>query len=431
MAYQYHPETDPDCIDPALKASKHPVFPPCDHFFVGTLSELLNTSFPLTAPKGTMAPPPRPSRDTTPLHPVFQHSYAESASVADSQWDHDDPPQGFYDSATCSLSGCNNPEQCDSSDCCKQPNCLHAPGSDTPPGPTDGHRELHQTDGLLDAQEDYRREEPISCQWLLQDQPCAASPQTLNDLGDHVYYKHIQPQKQQTCQWDKCNNVIDPQELVVHHAHDHHLDSYVCLWQDCKAPNFSSTDALDEHIKLVHTQRFDCHWAGCEVANDHSKDLTTHVYQEHLNISTAEPLQDPDHSPYAASSHDSNVISPGQTPNMPVSSSNTTTMSSPYTDGPPNLQKFHLCMWKFDTIPSDGTIYCGESIFGLEIDFEKHVQAHVTKTVVGGPKGHALVCKWHLCARDEAPFRDRSMLNRHIHTHTGCMRFLPCRKVGC
>jgi len=367
-----------------------------------------------------MAPLPRLSRDTTPLLPSSQQSCAGSFSVADSQWGHDLSAQEFHDSTTCSLSVCKNPDQCDSKDCCKDADCLVTLDSaDRPLSAGNDDPEFDEYSSLFN----HDQQDPLSCQWLLPGQPCAVSPPTLDALSDHVYHDHIQPQTQQLCQWNKCNDVVDPQELVDHLSHDHHLDAYVCLWQDCKAPNFSSSEALDEHIKLMHTKSFDCHWGGCEVANNDPGDLTTHVYQEHLNISTGQPLQYPNPSPHTGSSYNSNINSRDQTPDIPITSSNTTATSSQDANEASNLQIIHKCMWELGTGQSEKRDYCGESIFGTENDLQKHVEEQHTneKSALGRGKGDGYICKWHNCARGKNLLRDRFSLNRHLYKHTGCM----------
>lgn len=453
-----------------------------------------------------MAPLPCRIRDATPLLPSSEYSGEESFSVENSSA-RDFPAQaspaqysstqGFHGSDTCSLSDCRNPLECSSPDCCKDTDCIGSGGLESPYDFAGQNTSLDY-DNLFDYDQRYPLI-PLSCQWLLTGQPCAVSPKSLHALGDHVIHDHIEPQTQQICQWDHCNDIIGPQNLLDHFSHDHQLDNYVCLWQNCKAPGFSSSEALDEHIRLMHTKRIDCHWGGCEVAGNDPGALKTHVYQDHLNISTGQAQQYPgrlsytsfshnsnmnsrqqapisphassqpgssqrppytERSPYENSSHGSNtdsrnpivvpiassytitgpqlqycfpqpciesspngdVDSQEETPNISFNSSEiTSTASSQDQTEPSDVTKLHTCMWR--TSDLQVPIYCRHEIFGTENELQDHVEAQHTnvKYMTALEEGDDWVCRWYGCPRGaKQPFRDRSSLNRHMFSHTGC-----------
>lgn len=275
----------------------------------------------------SMAPPQRPSCGANSILPstekyveesfsaqeiLLQTSSAQVSSTRGSST-RNSSAQGFHDSDTCSLSGCRNPLECSSPKCCKDADCVEFVDSESFFASTDQDADFFPSE----------RQKTLSCQWVLPGRTCTVSPNSLQDLGNHIIHDHIEPQTQQRCQWDHCNDVVDPGELVNHLSHNHHPDSYVCLWKGCETTNFSSSDALDQHFKLVHTKTIDCRWGGCGVAGHNFGVVKNHVYNEHLNISLDQAQRHPGHFSYSSSSYDTNFFPNQPTPVASFASSQT------------------------------------------------------------------------------------------------------------
>ena len=325
-------------------------------------------------------------------------------------------PPRFDNSTTCSLSGCQDPDQCSSRRCCDSADCLEDCCSE-PWRATEDHI---ADPGDYSTLYDHSLQNPLSCQWLLPGQQCAVSPQSLDDLGDHVFQDHIQPQNQQLCHWNKCNDLVEPQQLVDHLSQYHHTDAYVCLWQDCES-SFMSLEALDGHIKATHMQSFDCHWAGCEVANDDPKDLAVHVYQEHLHIKDLDQVPDIPSNISCQTLLDranhSNILRQ-QIPDFQPKTSQLSTLPSQDAIELSIQPKSRVCQWIDERVDT----CCGQSFVGAGNELQGHVErAHTKKKSVLDPKkGEGYYCRWHGCLRKGNAFRDRSSLNRHLYIHTGC-----------
>jgi hypothetical protein len=77
-----------------------------------------------------------------------------------------------------------------------------------------------------------------------------------------------------------------------------------------------------------------------------------------------------------------------------------------------DVDALYLCKWKQD----GATSMCGQR-FRSEEDLHNHVKTnhldHCSRTEVG------FECKWDSCQRDK-PFNQKSKLDRHMNTHTGC-----------
>ena len=332
----------------------------------------------------------------------------------------------IHGSSTCSLSACQDSSLCKDQECCRDAECL---------GLNDfaGRSISNDFDAVEQSTEFpnlYGSSDRLACQWLDTGQFCDASPPTWDALGSHIFENHIQPQTQQICHWNECNDIVDYQKLPRHLSHEHELGEYVCLWTGCQAAPFSSSDELDEHIQLMHVKGLDCHWAGCDVVNNDPRDLTNHVFNEHLrpNISIPQPVHDPDLNSRAWLSESSASRSVSQNPVLiPQSSGRSTNSNARASSSPSNVQlgdsnrqKVYVCGW---TVQLRGRIdQCRARVHGTENDLQKHVEdMHTAKKTI-----HGYVCNWKDCSKDGMPFKDRFSLNRHIQRHTGCMWLTNC-----
>ena len=259
------------------------------------------------APAGDMPPPPTPgllSGFQTPSDGVCSVDNCESGCNP-----------SLFDFGTCSLSQCNNLEQCTSEECCKEPACLdHDSISATRRESIDFSAEdqyasssQHQfanNGALFPAYDnlgfDNIDDDPVQCHWLLPDQECDITAPTKDALSQHVFNDHIQPETSLTCGWSNCEEQIDAQQFTEHLWNNHHPEqhvpeSYVCLWEGCREV-FEDSEQLEMHMELAHThmESIDCRWGGCSTITTNSAELRSHVNQEHLNIQVqpAFPLPD-------------------------------------------------------------------------------------------------------------------------------------------
>ena len=250
------------------------------------------------AAAGEMLPPPTPG-----LLSGLQTPYEGTCSVTNCESGCNPSVVG---SGTCSLSQCNNLEQCTSEECCKEPACLdHCSvpatrrqsidfsgddqhGSSFQGQPINSSAVFPASDNLPGF--DNIHDNPVQCHWLLPDQECDITAPNKNALSQHVFHDHIQPEINLTCGWSECEEQINAQQLTdhmwnSHHPEQHVPDSYVCLWDGCMEM-FADAEQLETHMETDHThmESIDCRWGGCGTVTTNSTELQSHVNHEHLQL---------------------------------------------------------------------------------------------------------------------------------------------------
>ena len=209
-------------------------------------------------------------------------------------------------SGTCSLSQCNNVDQCTSEDCCREPACLdHSSLPTTRPESIDFasedqyispvQQQFVNSGAVFPAYDDLPGfqnldKNAVQCHWLLPDQQCDIIAPTNDALSQHIFHDHIQPGTSLTCGWFDCDEQINAQHLTDHVWNNHHPeqhvpDSYICLWDGCMEM-FSDAEQLETHMEVAHTQMesIDCRWGGCGTIATNSAELQSHVNKEHLHL---------------------------------------------------------------------------------------------------------------------------------------------------
>lgn len=284
----YDPQPAPTIMDFPAEASgfSHPTVPNVVDFTKGK------------APARDMPPPPTPG-----LLSDFQTPCEGTCSVTNCESGCNPSVVG---SGTCSLSQCNNSDQCTSEECCREPACLdHESVPTTRRESIDFSAEdqyasssQHQfasSSAVFPAYEnlpgfDNTNHDPMQCHWLLPDQQCDITAPTKDALSQHVFHDHIQPETSLACGWSDCDEQIDAQQLTTHlwnshHPEQHVPDSYVCLWDGCMEM-FSDAEQLETHMEVAHTQMesIDCRWGGCGTITTNSAELQSHVNREHLHL---------------------------------------------------------------------------------------------------------------------------------------------------
>ena len=294
----YDPQPAPTIMDFPAEASKysHPTVPNAVDFTKGKASA------------GDMLPPPTPgllSGVQTPCEGTCSVTNCESGCNP-----------SVVGSGTCSLSQCNNLDQCTSEECCKEPACLDHDSVPTTRresidfGAEDQYGfssqlQFANSSAAFPAYDnlpgfDNIDDDPVQCHWLLPDQECDITAPTKDALSQHVFHDHIQPETSLTCGWSDCEEQIDAQQLTDHlwsnHYPEQHVpDSYVCLWDGCMEM-FSDAEQLETHMEVTHThmERIDCRWGGCGTITTNSAELQSHVNEEHLHLHTQPPFSSPD-----------------------------------------------------------------------------------------------------------------------------------------
>lgn len=250
------------------------------------------------APAGGMPPPPTPG-----LLGGFQTPHEGPCSVTNCESGCNPSVTG---SGTCSLSQCNNLDQCTSEECCKEPACLD---HDSVPTSRRESIDLSAEDQYASSSQhqfanssamfpaydnlpgfDNIDDDPNQCHWLLPDHECDITAPTKDALSQHVFHDHIQPETSLTCEWSDCDEQIDAQQLTDHMWNSHRPEqyvpeSYICLWDGCREM-FSDAEQLETHMEVAHTpmESVDCRWGGCGTIITNSAELQSHVNQEHLHL---------------------------------------------------------------------------------------------------------------------------------------------------
>lgn len=284
----YDPQPVPSIMNSLADSSgfSHPTVPNVVDFTEGK------------APAGEMPPPPTPG-----LPSGFQTPCEGTCSITNCE---SGCNPSVIDSGTCSLSQCNNLEQCTSEECCKEPACL---AHDSVPATrresidfsaedqyaSPSQHQFVNSGSVFPAYDnlagfDIIDDDPVQCHWLLPDQECDITALTKDALSQHVFQDHIQPEVSLTCGWSDCEEQIDAQQLTdhlwnSHHPEQHVPESYVCLWDRCMEI-FTDAEQLEMHMEFAHThmESIDCRWGGCGTITTNSAELQSHVNQEHLHL---------------------------------------------------------------------------------------------------------------------------------------------------
>ena len=209
-------------------------------------------------------------------------------------------------SATCSLSRCNNLNQCTSEECCREPTCLDHSSLLTPRRESidfnagNSFASSHSQHQLANSGVvspafnnspgfDNATYDPLQCHWLLNDQECDITAPTNDALSEHVYHDHIEPKAIIGYGSSDCVGSLNAQQPMWNsdYPERHASDSYVCLWDACM-DRFSDAEQLKTHMEAVHTQMesIDCRWGGCGCITANSAELQSHVDKEHLHFHT-------------------------------------------------------------------------------------------------------------------------------------------------
>ena len=250
------------------------------------------------APASTVPPPP-----TASFLSGFQTPYESACSIVNCESGCNPSVVG---SGTCSMSQCNNLNQCTSEECCREPACL-----DHSSLPTTRRESIdvsvwnqfasspsqHQVanSGVVSPAYDNlpgfdnTAYDSLQCHWLLPDQECEIAAPTNDALSKHVYHDHIEPETSigyGSSEWVGPLNAHQPM-WNSDYPERHAPDSYVCLWDACM-DRFSDTEQLKTHMEAVHTQMesIDCRWGGCGCIIANSAELQSHVEKEHLHLHT-------------------------------------------------------------------------------------------------------------------------------------------------
>ena len=209
-------------------------------------------------------------------------------------------------SGSCSLSQCNNLDQCTSEECCREASCSEHSSLPTtrresidfsagdqyasfPSQQQFSNRGVRITtyEELLDL--DNSNDDPLQWPWLLPDQECDIIAPTNDALSQQVLHDHVQSEPNIIGSSDY-EGLLDAQKLPqdmpgIDNSGQHTPDSYVCLWEACMEM-FPDAEQLGTHIKVAHTpmEIIDCRWGGCYTIAANSAELQTHVDIEHLHI---------------------------------------------------------------------------------------------------------------------------------------------------
>ena len=214
-------------------------------------------------------------------------------------------------SGTCSLSQCNNLNQCTSEECCREPACLdHSSLSTTRRGSIDfsignqftsspSQQHSAHSGVVFPAYEnasgfDNTTHDPLQCHWLSPDQECDLTAPNNDALSQHVYHDHIEPETSIAYGSSEYLGPLSAQQSTWNsdYPERHPPNSYVCLWDACM-DKFLSVEQLKTHMEAAHTQMesIDCRWGGCGCIIANSAELQSHVDTEHLHLPTQPPPQ--------------------------------------------------------------------------------------------------------------------------------------------
>ena len=283
----YHPQPPSDMDSPADPSGfSRPTVPSVADF---TKEKVSTTEMP---------PPP-----TTGLQSDFQTCCQDACSVTNCE---SGCNPSVLDSGTCSLSQCNNLEECTSEECCRESACLDHISIPTSRRQSidfraedqydsSSHNQFANDDTFFPAYDfvsgyDNIDDHSVQCHWLLPDQECDITAPTKDALSQHVLHDHIQTETSLMCGWSDCEEQVNVQQLADHLWHSHHPeqsvpDSYICLWHGCKE-TFPDDAQLEKHMEVAHThmENIDCRWGGCSTITTNPTELQSHVNQEHLHI---------------------------------------------------------------------------------------------------------------------------------------------------
>ena len=285
----YHPK-------PTLTAMDYPNGP--SHFSRPTVPNAIDF-IKGEASANEMPPPPTPG-----FLSGLQSPCASSCSVINC--DSGCNPS-ILEFGTCSLSQCNNADQCTSEGCCREPACLEHSSLPTTRRESIDFGTEHQYNSFLQQQTESSGaafptcdilprfqnidERPVQCHWLLPDQECDIVAPTNDALSQHVFHDHIQPETSLTCGWFDCDEKVNAHQLTNHvwnnHRPDQHIpESYICLWHGCMEM-FPDAEQLEMHMEIAHSRMdgIDCRWGGCGTIATNSSELHSHVKKEHLHLS--------------------------------------------------------------------------------------------------------------------------------------------------
>lgn len=251
------------------------------------------------APTSNVAPPPTPG-----FLSGFQTPYESTCSIVNCDTGCNPSVVG---SGTCSLSQCNNLDQCTSEECCREPACTdHSSFPTTRRESIDFNAEdqfassssQHQfanSSAVYPAHDnptgfDDSNGDPLPCHWLLPNQECDIAAPTNDALSQHVLHDHIQPETSLFHGASDYDEQMNAQQLThdiwsSDHPDQNAPDSFVCLWEAC-LENFTDAAQLETHMEAAHTQTegIDCRWGGCTTITANPAELQSHVNKEHLHF---------------------------------------------------------------------------------------------------------------------------------------------------
>ncbi|MCJ1364066.1 zinc-finger protein [Acarospora aff. strigata] len=230
---------------------------------------------------------------------------------------------------------------------------------------------------------------PAQCKWVQGGEPCDTTLYGWRALDYHVQEQHIKPQTSLHCQWNHCEEDIDPSALLSHvkRKHSPARNEHVCLWQGCDA-KFEDADDLDRHLKAGHVSnnQLHCEWERCGATAIDPRDLSLHLQTDHLMDPGTMSLDNPRASC-----------------DTPASVS-------------PEIVEEHVCRWILEQ--GDGS---NEATCGMTFQSTGHLQQHLKDSHLKAVTSKTnLVCRWQGCERGpEKPFSQKGKLERHFVTHTG------------
>ncbi len=232
---------------------------------------------------------------------------------------------------------------------------------------------------------------PAQCRWVQGGLQCDTTLYGWRALDYHVQEQHIKPQTSLHCQWNHCEEDIDPSALLSHVKRKHSPagNEHVCLWQGCDAM-FEDADDLDRHLKTEHmsNNQLHCEWDRCGATAVDPKDLSLHLQTDHL-------------------------MDPGS-----MSLENAPDSCNVASDADPVVSQEHVCQWMLDQSKEPREIACGMK-FESAGCLQQHLKDAHLKVVTSKSN---LICRWQGCERGpDKPFSQKGKLERHFVTHTGCV----------
>ena len=251
--------------------------------------------------KGKAPASDEPPRPTASFPSGFQTPYESACSIINCESGCNPSVVG---SGICSLSQCNNLNQCTSEECCRGPACPdHSSLSTTRRDSIDfsvgnqfasspSQRQLANSGGIFLANDkspgfDKTTSDPLRCHWLFPDQERDITAPTNDALSKHVYHDHIEPETSNIKGSSDYVGPLNAQQPMWNSDYPERdaPDSYVCLWDACM-DRFSDAEQLKTHMEATHTQMesIDCRWGGCGCITANSAELQRHVDTEHLNF---------------------------------------------------------------------------------------------------------------------------------------------------